>query len=530
MLPENSLEIIPRERISDDFTRLVPIHFARRHLLIGLITDDDAVLDIVTDDQSRRPTVENLALTLGREVRMVLARADVIQRAIDEAYQQQRIDVEDAVANIDVRPDSDIAALLEDGDLLDNDARAPVIKLVNLILLDATKRRASDIHVQPLEDGLVVRLRIDGVLFDYLRPPLTLHAEMVSRIKVMGSMDIAEKRLPQDGRATVHIGERLVDLRIASLPTAHGERVVLRLLDKGARLYDLGELGMPPDVLRAFQEVIQRSHGMILMTGPTGSGKSTTLYAGLQRLNHQELNVVTLEDPIEYHLPGISQSQVSRRKGMTFAAGLRSILRQDPDVIMVGEIRDEETARLAIQSALTGHLVLSTLHTNDAAGAVARLLDLGIEPYLVADSLLAVGAQRLVRRLCPHCRQRTPLLPEDAETLAIDLPADTHVWHGTGCEHCNDTGHHDRRGLFELMVVDDNLRQLIHNRAQATEIRAAAAAAGMCTLRKAGVQQILAGETTVYEVLRVTQRSDEPLAGMDTATMEEHGSIPVSSH
>ncbi|MEW6253313.1 MAG: ATPase, T2SS/T4P/T4SS family, partial [Planctomycetota bacterium] len=400
------LSEIPAARVAPRFVQRVPIQFARRHALVGLTTADEQALEVATDDARRRPTLENLGLLLGCEVRMVLAEPAAIQRAINLAYQQQTIDLEGVVGSIAPSAE-EIQQLTADGDLLDNASRAPVIKLVNLVLFEAARRRASDVHVQPLEDGLVIRLRIDGVLFDFLRLGAHLHDELASRNKVMGGMDIAEKRLPQDGRTTVRIGARLIDLRIASLPTAHGERIVLRLLDKGARLYDLAELGMAPDVLLRFEELTRRSHGMLLMTGPTGSGKSTTLYALLQRINFGELNVVTLEDPIEYHLPGISQTQVSTRKGMTFAAGLRSILRQDPDVIMVGEIRDTETARLAIQSALTGHLVLSTLHTNDAAGAVARLLDLGIEPYLVADSLLAVGAQRLIRLICPHCREPT---------------------------------------------------------------------------------------------------------------------------
>jgi general secretion pathway protein E len=437
---------------------------------------------------------------------MVLAETEAIQRAIDHAYQQQRPDVEGVIESIDTPDELDVAAVAADGDLLDNATRAPVIKLVNGMLFEAARRRASDVHVQPLEDRLVVRLRIDGVLFDYLNPPGQLHDEIVSRIKVMGGMDIAEKRLPQDGRTTVRIGQRLIDLRISCVPTAHGERVVLRLLDKGARLYELTQLGMAADVLQRFEELIRRSHGMILMTGPTGSGKSTTLYAVLQRIDYRQLNVMTLEDPIEYHLPGISQTQVSSRKGMTFATGLRSVLRQDPDVIMVGEIRDTETARLAVQSALTGHLVLSTLHTNDAAGAVARLLDLGIEPYLVADSLLAVGAQRLVRLICPRCKEPGKPDPHEAAQLGLDGRA---VWHGAGCEQCGRTGYHERQGIFELLVVDERIRDLIHERAQASTVRSAGVAAGMRTLRQEGVRSVLAGLTTPAEVVRVTQGHPE---------------------
>ena len=508
---------IPPGQIAERFVQRVPIHFARRHVLIGLKTDDEQVLEVATDEPGKMAIVENLGLTLGCEVRMVRAEATEVQRAINLAYEQQQADVEGVIESIAASDDVDLA-LWEDkaaggeGDLLDNASRAPVIKLVNLLLFEAAKRRASDVHVHPKEEYTVVRLRIDGVLFDYLKPGRHLHDEIISRIKVMGGMDIAEKRLPQDGRTTVRIGQRLIDLRISCVPTAHGERVVLRLLDKGARLYELTELGMGPNALERFELLIRRSHGMLLMTGPTGSGKSTTLYAALQRIDYGRLNVMTLEDPIEYHLPGISQTQVSTRKGMTFASGLRSVLRQDPDVIMVGEIRDTETARLAIQSALTGHLVLSTLHTNDAAGAVARLLDLGIEPYLVADSLLGVGAQRLVRRICPRCKR--PVVPDSRQLaeLGLDGQDADKLRAGAGCEHCGGTGYFEREGVFELLSVDERIRGLIHSRAQAQAIRATAAAAGMRTLRAEGTRKVLAGVTTPAEVLRVTQgfNEDEP--------------------
>jgi len=501
--------MIAPQRVAARFVERIPIHFARRHVLIGLRTDDEQLLEVATDDPSRLATIENLALTLDCEVRMVLAEAPAIQRAINAAYERQHADVAGVVERLSAPDDVDVSALQRDGDLLDSATRAPVIKLVNLVLFEAAQRRASDVHVHPLEEGLVIRLRIDGALFDFLRPGKHLHDEIVSRIKVMGGMDIAEKRLPQDGRATVRIGERLIDLRISCVPTAHGERVVLRLLDKGARLYELPELGMAADVLERFESLIHRSHGMLLMTGPTGSGKSTTLYAALQRINYRELNVLTLEDPIEYHLPGISQTQVSGRKGMTFATGLRSVLRQDPDVIMVGEIRDTETARLAIQSALTGHLVLSTLHTNDAAGAVARLLDLGIEPYLVADSLLGVGAQRLVRRICPHCKRRVEPDPKELAELGVDPSRTPELWGGAGCPSCGGTGYYEREGIFELLIVDERIRELVHRRAQAQAIRAAGVRGGMRTLRSEGIRKVLAGITTPAEVVRVTRGFDE---------------------
>lgn len=495
-------DILKPGRWSARFVRAIPIHFARRHTLLGLNTADESVLEIAAADESTASIVDNLALTLGCEVRLVVAARDEILKAIDYAYQAQDVDVAQTVAEVASPETVEIVSDRDGSDLLDTADCAPVVRLVNQILFEAARRRASDVHVQPLEAGLVVRFRIDGVLIDYLDPPAHLLDELVSRIKVMGGMDIAERRLPQDGRTTVRIGKRLIDLRISAIPTTHGERIVLRLLDKGARLYDLDKLGMADTILTTFSDLVGRSHGLILMTGPTGSGKSTTLYAALQRINYRQLNVLTLEDPIEYHLPGISQSQVNHRKGMTFATGLRSVLRQDPDVIMIGEIRDTETARLAIQSALTGHLVLSTLHTNDAPGAVSRLLDLGIEPYLVADSLLAVGAQRLVRLVCETCADgRAPTVDELSR---LDLEPGEPVRAGRGCERCSQTGYYEREGIFELLVVDDAIRERIVQRSSATEIRSAAIRSGMLTLREDGVRKVRAGRTTPAEVLRVT--------------------------
>ena len=406
---------------------------------------------------------------------------------------------------------SQLESLAGREDLLDVSGRAPVIKLVNLILFEAVKGGASDVHIQPYESRLVVRFRIDGILFDAFDVPKPLQEEVVSRIKVIGKMNIAEKRLPQDGRATVQVGDRRIDLRIASLPGSHGERVVLRLLDKSARLYTLPEIGMDREVLVRFREAIRLEHGLVLVTGPTGSGKSTTLYGALQEINSRESNIVTLEDPIEYQIDGISQTQINTKKGLTFAAGLRSVLRQDPDVIMVGEIRDHETAVMAIQSALTGHLVFSTLHTNDAASAVTRLLDLGIEPYLVSSSLLAVMAQRLVRKVCSDCAEQRPATPAETAFLGIgpnnregEAPAEPKtagdcpnfseparkngtvplsagglLTHGRGCSNCRETGYRGRVGVFELLMVDDPVRSKIQDRSNASEIRDVALTHGM---------------------------------------------------
>jgi general secretion pathway protein E len=338
------------------------------------------------------------------------------------------------------------------------------------------------VHVQPYESTLVVRLRIDGVLYDSFELPKSFQDEVISRIKVMGHMNIAEKRLPQDGRATVQSGDRAIDLRIATLPTTFGERAVIRLLDKGERLYTASEIGMDERSLQQFRQLITSEHGIVLVTGPTGSGKTTTLYAALREIDSKRRNILTLEDPVEYRLPGISQTQISDKKGMTFASGLRSVLRQDPDIIMVGEIRDGETAVMAIQSALTGHLVFSTLHTNDAASAIARLLDLGIEPYLLASSLMGVLAQRLVRRVCPACGGRA----------------------ARACDECRRTGYRGRVGIFELLRVDESIRQRIQARATAADIKAAAVASFMRTLREDGLAKVGRGITTAEEVLRVT--------------------------
>jgi general secretion pathway protein E len=468
-------------------------------------------LAVVLGDIRSWPQLDVVARYLGRQVTPLLASSGQILTAINTVYQQQSGQAQQLLESLDHKEVlAEIENLGTHEDLLDVAGRAPVIKLVDLMLFEAVKTKASDIHIQPYEDRVVVRLRIDGVLFDAFDVPKGIQEEVLSRIKVMGRMNIAEKRLPQDGRATVRMGDRLVDLRIASLPTSCGERIVLRLLDKSARLYTLGELGMEPTSMRIFHNLIQLEHGLILVTGPTGSGKSTTLYAALQEINTKDRNVLTLEDPIEYQLQGISQTQVSEKKGMTFARGLRSVLRQDPDIIMIGEIRDHETAVMAIQSALTGHLVFSTLHTNDAASAVTRLLDLGIEPYLVASSLEAVLAQRLVRKVCGQCRQ--PFVPSDEQLLRLGLSrariAGSPLWQGPGCEACRRSGYSGRLGIFELLTVDTEIRQRIQQRANATEIRDVAMAHGMRLLRDDGIAKILSGATTLDEVVRVATRAE----------------------
>ncbi len=388
--------------------------------------------------------------------------------------------------------DLDLTRLLQDvpaiEDLLESSDDAPVIRMINALLTQSLREGASDIHIEPFEQTSVVRFRIDGALRDIVRPRKGIHASLISRIKIMSQLDIAEKRLPQDGRITLRVGGKPVDVRVSTLPTGHGERAVLRLLDKEAGRLDLSHLGMSPDLLPQFDKLINQPHGIVLVTGPTGSGKTTTLYAALSRLNASTTNIMTVEDPIEYDLAGVGQTQVNARIDMTFAKALRAILRQDPDVIMIGEIRDLETAQIAVQASLTGHLVLATLHTNDAAAAVTRLLDMGIEPFLLSSSLLGVMAQRLVRKLCSQCKT-----------------SDGVHWHAVGCERCGHTGYQGRVGVYELLETTEGIRAQIHNQASEADIRVAAQASGMRTMREDGERWLRDGTTTQAELLRVTK-------------------------
>jgi general secretion pathway protein E len=489
------------------FLERIGIGYARQHRILGVMVDGRMGLAIA--DRDGLAQVDILSRTLRQALTPLLASEEAIMTAINAAYSDRSSQASEVLMLIDRAGEGETGEfILSREDLLETEGRAPIIQLVNQLLFDAVKSGASDIHIQPYEDRLMVRQRIDGVLLDSFEIPKRFQEEVLTRVKVLGGMNIAEKRLPQDGRATVQLGERVVDLRIASLPTSHNERIVIRFLDKSARLYTLDELGMPPATLATWQQLIRRDHGMILVTGPTGSGKSTTLYGALQEINSKEANILTLEDPIEYQLDGISQTQINEKKGMTFASGMRSVLRQDPDIIMVGEIRDRETANMAIQASLTGHLVFSTLHTNDAASAITRLLDLGVEPYLVASSLIAALAQRLVRRLCPHCKR-----PAEAQVTPLDFDAQDesssvqNTYEAVGCVHCRETGFRGRVGIFELLVIDDPCRELIQNRRSASEIRELAVRAGLSLLRNDGAKKILAGLTTREEVLRVTSLS-----------------------
>jgi len=398
----------------------------------------------------------------------------------------------------------------EPEDLLDATDEAPVIRLVNSVLFQAVKQRASDIHLESFSKGLVIRYRIDGVLYPILTPPKRIQASLVARIKILASLNIAEKRLPQDGRFGVRISGKDVDVRVSVLPTAHGERVVLRLLEKENRLLNLLDIGLSQSQVPVAQQLIHLNHGIILVTGPTGSGKTTTLYAALNQINAPDKNIITVEDPIEYQLPGVGQVQVNPKIQLTFANGLRSILRQDPDIIMIGEIRDMETAQIAIHASLTGHLVFSTLHTNDSSGAMTRLIDMGIEPFLVASSVVGVLAQRLVRKICPSCKRGYRPTKDELVNLGILPPEEAlQFFRGQGCPSCSGTGYIGRSGIYELLVLDDDLRRLIVSKADASAIRQMAIAKRMRTLKEEGAAKVQQGLTTTEEVMRLTQHQVE---------------------
>lgn len=497
------LDTIEPSAVQHQFVQQVPIGFCRQHQIIAIDHPDHGPI-LVYGQPSAGESLSNLERHLGLPLALAFSTPATIQNAINLAFERETDQTQRVLRSL--QPGGNLASvsLGERADLLDTDGQAPVVRLVNSVLFEAVQARASDIHVQPYESETKVRYRIDGVLFDVHVVPKTLQEEMLSRLKVLGGMNIAEKRLPQDGRASVKVGERAIDLRIASLPTNFGERIVIRLLDKSARVYRLPDLGYRDEILVRLQRLVQRDHGMILVTGPTGSGKSTTLYAALQEIDASQLNVVTIEDPIEYQLNGISQTQVNVKKGLTFASGLRSVLRQDPDIILVGEIRDRETAEMAIQSALTGHLVLSTLHTNDAASAITRLLDLGIEPYLAASCLVGILAQRLVRKNCPACKTLVDPPPEDLFSLGLSGSADKHFYAGIGCRSCRGTGYLGRFAVCELLTVSESIRDLIQRRATASEILTKGASEGLTTMREDGIRRVLAGETTCAEVARVT--------------------------
>ena len=492
------------------FVQHVPIGFLKKFKMIPVATPRESYIALSeplhfqqADDLQRRLHWDG--------IRIMLAPQNEIFVAINAAYDMTRQDVADQVMQ-DVGeddPESILSEIEETADLLDDTSDAPVIKLVNLVLSQAVRDNASDIHIESYKDRVKIRKRVDGILYDMYSPPRHVQGKLISRVKIMAKMDIAEKRLPQDGRIEIRIADRNIDIRVSTLPTSFGERVVMRLLDKSSTLVRLEDLGLSKEDLHHFMRMIKASHGIILVTGPTGSGKTTTLYSALGILNSPDINIITIEDPVEYQMNGISQMQVNPKIGLTFANGLRTIVRQDPDVILVGEIRDMETAEIAIQSALTGHLVFSTLHTNDAASAVTRLIDMGVEPFLVSSSVNAIMAQRLVRKICLHCRESYVPSTEYLEQAGFSGGkfADRELFRGAGCSECLHTGYKGRIGIFELMNLTPAMKSLILTTSDAGQIKEQALSSlttGMTTLRQDGLRKVLAGMTTLEEVFRVT--------------------------
>ncbi len=491
------------------FIDRVPIGFLKKFMMMPVATSEECYVALAEPFYFQQ--VDDLLRVLQWDgMKTVLAPQEEIYLAINTAYDMGNRDAADQVMqDIDEEdPESILSEIEETADLLDDTSDAPVIKLVNLVLSQAVRDNASDIHIESYKDRVKIRKRVDGILYDMYSPPKHVQSKLISRIKIMAKMDIAEKRLPQDGRIEIRIADKNIDLRVSTLPTAFGERVVMRLLDKSSVLLSLDTLGMGKRDLGRFEQLIKAPYGIILVTGPTGSGKTTTLYSALTILNQPGVNIITVEDPIEYQINGISQMQVNTKIGLTFANGLRTIVRQDPDIILVGEIRDMETAEIAIQSALTGHLVFSTLHTNDSASAVTRLIDMGVEPFLVSSSVNAILAQRLVRKICPHCRES---YQPDREYLArvglsLDKFGDHLLYRGRGCPECLGTGYKGRLGLYELMILSDELKSMILTTSDSGQIKKYALAqdADMHTLRQDGLDKVLEGLTTLEEVFRVT--------------------------
>jgi len=493
--------------IVTDFTKKIPIGFLKKNLLVPVITDEGQY--IAMHDPAEFQAYDDICHLLGLfGCPSVLSPQAEIVRAINSAYDMSQDRAEDVMQDIDEDdPDVLFSKIEEVGDLLDDTSNSPVIRLVNLMLSQAVRNNVSDIHIEPYQNSLKIRQRLDGILYDMFAPPKHVQSALTSRIKLMAKMNIAEKRLPQDGRIEIKVGNKDIDIRVSTLPTAFGERVVMRLLDKSTVRMSLTDLGMSSDWLELFSKIIKAPNGIVLVTGPTGSGKTTTLYAALTAINNVDINIITVEDPIEYRIPGIGQVQVNPKIDLTFASGLRSIVRQDPDVILIGEIRDFETAEIAIQSALTGHLVFSTVHTNDAVSTITRLRDMGVESFLLASSINAILAQRLVRIICPDCKEAYQ--PEAVELERIGLTperlGDRVVYRGQGCEACHQTGYQGRSGIHEFLVVDDAIKSMILKTSDAGQLKQYARSQGMKTLVEDGADKVLKGITTIEEVYRVAQ-------------------------
>ncbi len=496
---------LAKEPPTPDALEIVPSEFAMRHRLIPLRRNDDSLVVAMADPLDIH-AIDDLNLLTGLDVAPMLAAPGEIRRLCEQFYMSKMIqDVKEAERAVDDEDSLDVA------DLQKMAKEELVIQMVNLIINQAIQDRASDIHIEPFDKELRVRYRVDGVLHEVSSPPKRFHAAVVSRIKILSDLNIAERRLPQDGRMRIRSSGRQIDLRVSTIPTVYGESCVMRILDKQTAMLGMTELGMERTMFTRFRRLIQEPHGIILVTGPTGSGKTTTLYAGLNEIYSVEKKIITVEDPVEYQLNGVNQIQVQPQIGLTFAGGLRSIVRQDPDIIMVGEIRDQETMEISIQAALTGHVVFSTIHTNDAAGAVSRLLDMGAEPFLVASSLIGIVAQRLVRLNCPRCREPYEEKPEVLREIGIDpaLVKREPLMKGKGCPECRGLGYRGRSGIYEMLTVDEQIRRMIIQRASASDIKQYAQKnQGMISMLADGRDKVLQGQTTIQEVLRVCQRED----------------------
>ncbi|MCB9026862.1 MAG: type II secretion system ATPase GspE [Bdellovibrionaceae bacterium] len=494
---------IPSGDIAVDLVREIPINYAKSHEVLPFKEDADKVIVLVTNPLNYK-ILDDLRVLFNKKTVPMVTTSHRLQEAINRVYEKSTAALEglDDIEDEEYDLDDPVIDLLDAGD-----DDAPVIKLVNTLLFRAVKEKASDIHVEPYEKDMVVRFRIDGILFDIFKPPKRLQNSITSRIKVMGNLNIAEKRLPQDGRIPLKLAGKDIDVRLSTVPTAFGERIVMRLQDRSNVILELTQLGFSEESLKEIPKILQKTYGIFLVTGPTGSGKSTTLYACLQKVNSVDRNIITVEEPVEQRIHGIGQIQVNPKIGLTFASGLRAILRQDPNIVMIGEIRDLETAEIAINASLTGHLVLSTIHTNDSAGVFPRLIDMGCEPFLIATSLLGVVAQRLVRVLCPHCKESYQ--PSDVELQSLELTKQDiigkNVCRPIGCNECNQKGYIGRTIIQELLIINEGIRSLIMKRKDGNTIKKQAIAEGMKTFRDHGIHKVLNGVTSIEEVLTNTQ-------------------------
>ncbi|KGG81452.1 type II secretion system protein E [Caloranaerobacter azorensis H53214] len=484
--------------IDPEIPKIIPEKLARRHTLIPIKKDGNKLI-VAMADPLNIFAIDDIKIATGLEVEPVISTRKDILNSIEQYYGKEVAEkaVEDFKKQYNVDDINEI-----DEEIITQINNAPVVRLINSIIRQAVNSRASDIHIEPFENRLRIRFRIDGQLQEVMSPSISTHSAIVTRIKIMGKMNIAEKRIPQDGRVEIDIDGKEIDLRISTMPTVYGEKVVIRLLDRGNFLFNKEQLGFINENLMRFEKIVKNPNGIILVTGPTGSGKTTTLYALLRELNSMDKNIITLEDPVEYKLDGINQVQINNKAGLTFANGLRSILRQDPDIIMVGEIRDEETARLAVRAAITGHLVISTMHTNDAPSTVARLIDMGIEPYLISSSLVGVISQRLVRKICDNCK--VSYTPDQIEMKSLNIDENTRLFRGKGCSQCYNTGYKGRTAIHEIMIIDKEIRRLIDENASNDVLRINSLKNGMVTLRENCKSLVLEGVTTFEELMRVT--------------------------